>query len=257
MENYNTLYYKPKVKIWTSCKRITATTKTFVLATTITIHHKNLRWQDMEARTASVTTTTVDQLPLPTMTTIMTTASTMILRMLIQAWWLDKLFNIVKPQEVDRKNNSQTLMRDITSSNSMRWRRRLNCAETLRCTVAANMVTHAHMPTDPINSKRKHIFQVILWQKCARNSIEMVLANMEKDVNTYTVHMISRLSWHIHKLSRKVLDLLSKETIRLAMTLMLSASGPTWRLVMGVEHQRSHASLALNKSIIRSLFMRT
>jgi hypothetical protein len=75
---------------------------------------------------------------------------------------LDKLFNIVKQLEVERRSNSQMLKRDTNSNNSMRARRRLSFAETLRCTVTASTVTPAHTLMALISFKRRHIFQAIL-----------------------------------------------------------------------------------------------
>jgi len=65
----------------------------------------------------------------------------------------------VKPQEVERRNNSTVLKREFISDKPMKPRRRLSFAGTSRCMEPAGMVTHAHMPTDPTNSKKRPIFQ--------------------------------------------------------------------------------------------------
>jgi len=113
----------------------------------------------MAAATASATATTTHRPLLQTMTPITTVVSIMTLRMLILAFWWDKPFNIVKLLEEERKSNSQILKKDSNSDSNMRARRRLNFAETSKCTVNASMVTLALMPMEPNNSRRRHISQ--------------------------------------------------------------------------------------------------
>jgi len=139
------------------------------------------------------------------------------------------------------------LKRDTNSDNNMRARRRLSCAETSRCTEAASLETPAHMLMVPINFRRRLISQATSWPSFALNSIEMVPASMVRDANSYTVSMTLRLNWLTLKPSRKEPDSPNRETIKLVVTQWLTASGPTWRLVMVAVHQRSQDLLASNK----------
>jgi len=109
------------------------------------------------AQTASAT---IHQLPHLTVTTVSTTAtSIMTQKMLMLAYWLDKPFNTVKPLEANRRENSIMPTRDSNSNNNMRAKRRLNCAETLKCTEAASSVTPAPMHMAHINFRRRLISQ--------------------------------------------------------------------------------------------------
>jgi len=149
------------------------------------------------------------------------------------------------------------LRRDTSSDNNMRAKRRLSCAETLRCMEAASSVTPAHMHMVTTNFRRRLISQATSWPSFALNSTEMVLASMVRDANSCIVSMTSRLNWLMLKLSRKEPDSPNRETLKSVVTQWLTASGPTWRLVMVAEHQRSQDLLASNKFIIRTAYKRT
>lgn len=96
----------------------------------------------------------------------------------------------VRQLEEPGKRISTMLKKDSNSNNNMKAKRKLNCAETLKCTVNANLVTLAHTLTEPTSSKRKPIFQATSWQSFALNSTKMVYASTEKDANSCTVSMI-------------------------------------------------------------------
>jgi len=68
----------------------------------------------------------------------------------------------VRPQEEVERSISPMLKKDSSSSNSMKVRRRLNCARTLRCMEVASMETHALTLMAFIKFKRKLISQAIL-----------------------------------------------------------------------------------------------
>lgn len=139
----------------------------------------------------------------------------------------------------------------------MKPRRRPSFAETSKCTEAASSETPAHTLTVPTNYKRRPISQATSWPSSALNSTEMESANMVKDANSSTASMTSRVSLLIHKLSLKVPDLPKLETTKSAVTHMLTASGPTLRLVMVAVHQRSQDSHASSKSTTRTHYKRT
>ena len=101
-----------------------------------------------------------------------------------------QIMDTVRQLEEPGKRISTMLKRDSNSKCNMKAKRKLNCAETLKCTVNANSETPAHTPTEPISSKRKPIFQATLWQSFALNSTKMVYACTEKDANSCTVFMI-------------------------------------------------------------------
>jgi hypothetical protein len=147
--------------------------------------------------------------------------------------------------------------KDNNSNNNTKARRRLNYAETLRCTVAASSVTPAHTHMVLTSFRRRHISQATSWQSFAPNSTEMVSAGMVKDANSYTVSTTSRPNWLTAKHSRKVPDLLSKETPKSAVTLWLTASGPTWRLAMVAVHQKDHVLHASKRFITKTHYKRT
>jgi len=207
------------------------------------------------AKTASLTT---HQQLHQTWTARSTTMdSTMTQKMLTPIFLLDKHSNTVKPPEAKRRDNSTMLKREPYSDNNMRARRRLSYAETSRCMEAASSVTPAHTHMDPTNFRRRPISQATSWLSSAPNITERVSANMVRDANSYTVSMTLRLNWLTHKLWRKEPDLPNKETTKSAVTHMLTASGPTWRPVMVVAHQRSQDLLFSNKSILRTTYKRT
>jgi len=210
--------------------------------------------QETAAKTASPTT---HQLPHQTWTASTTVDSTMTQKTLTLTFLSDKHSNTVKPLEAKRRSNSTMLRRDSNSDNNMRARRRLSCAEISRCMAAASSVTPAHMHMDLTNFRRRPISQATSWPSSAPNITEMVPANMVRDANSYTVSMTLRLNWHTPKPWRKEPDLPNKETPKSVVTHMLTASGPTWRPVMDVVHQRSQDLLVSNKSIIRKTFKRT
>lgn len=188
---------------------------------------------------------------------IMTAASTMTQKMLMPTFWSDKPSTSVRPPEEWKRDNSTMLRRETNSDNNMRARRRLSCAETSRCTEAASLVTPAHMPMVPTNFRRRLISQATSWPSFALNFIEMVLASMARDANSYTVSMTLRLNWLTLKPSRKEPDLPNRETLKSAGTRWLTACGPTWRLVMAAVHQRSQDLLASNKFTTKTPSKRT
>jgi len=114
------------------------------------------RAQETVAQTASAT---IHQLPHLTMRVNTTVGSIMTQKMLMLAFWLDKPFNTVKPLEAKRRSNSTMLRRDTNSDNNMRAKRRLSCAEILKCTEAASSVTPAPMHMDNTNFRRRLISQ--------------------------------------------------------------------------------------------------
>lgn len=162
----------------------------------------------------------------------------------------------MKPQE-PRRESSTTLKRDTNSDNSMRARRKPSSARTSRCTADASMATTAHTHMEPNSFRERHISQATSWQSSALNSKKTECACMVIDANSYTAHTILRLSWATPKHSKKVPDLQIEETTKSVETPQLSASGPTWRLEMDVEHQRSHVFQSSRKSIIKTNIMRT
>lgn len=180
-----------------------------------------------------------------------------ILKMLMQTTWLAKQISIVKQQEAERRSNSAMPTRDSNSSSNMKPRRRLSFAETSRCTTAASMETLAHMHMVPINFKRRHIFQAISWQSYVHNSIEMEPVLMVRDVNTFTVFMISNLSWHILKPSKKELDLLNKEITKSAVIHMLTVFGQISKQVTDAVHPKNLDLHVSNKSITKNHYKRT
>lgn len=88
--------------------------------------------------------------------------TTTIMKMLKLTNLLDKLLSTVRPQEVPERSTLVMLKRDSSLSNSMRAKRRLNYAETLRCMATASMETPAHTPMGISNSKRRPTFLAIL-----------------------------------------------------------------------------------------------
>lgn len=142
--------------------------------------------------------------------------------------------------------------REFNSGNNTRARRRQSCAETLRCTAAADMVTHALMLTAPTNCKRRPTSQATSWRNYVYNSMSKVRVPTAKGVNTSTPSTTLRPSLHTYKLWRRELDLLIWETSRSAVRGALTACGPTWRLLMDAAHQRSQGCQSLNKSTTRT-----
>lgn len=123
-----------------------------------------------------------------------TVNSIMTQKMLMPIFWLDKLTNTVKPQEVNRRNISTMQRKDLTSDNNMRANRRLNYAETSKCTETVSMVTPAHMHMANISFRRRPTFQATSWPSFAHNITKMVHASMVRDANSYTVFMTSRVN---------------------------------------------------------------
>jgi len=59
---------------------------------------------------------------------------------------------------VERRNNSTMLRTESNSDSSMKARRRLSYAGTLRCMALADMATPARMPMALTSCKRRPIF---------------------------------------------------------------------------------------------------
>jgi len=145
------------------------------------------------------------------------------------------------------------LRREFNSDNNMKARRKPSFAETSRCTANADMVTPAHMLTDPTNSKRSLISQVTSWQNYVYNSMKKARVLMAKDANISTQTTTSRLNLHTPKPWKREADLLILETSRSTVIPLeeLTAYGPTWRPQMDVEHQRCQDFQSLSKSTTR------
>jgi len=165
-------------------------------------------------------------------------------------------FSAKQLEELERRY-SRMPKRDSNSSNNMKQRRKLNCAETSKCMVHANSVILAHMLTESINFKRKHISQATSKLSFALNSTKKDFAYMVKDANSYTASSIWKHHWAMLKPFVKEEDLPSKEIIKSAVIQTLNASGLTWRAVMVVEHQKDHVFNALKTSITRKTCKRT
>jgi len=192
--------------------------------------------------------------PHPTWITnaITNATSIMILRIQKPITSLDKLWCSVKQQEEVRKRHSTMLKRESNLDNNTRARRRLNYAETLWCTVNANMVTPAHTLMDTINSKRRHISQAISWLNYVYNSTNKARVLMVRDANISTQSTTLRRNSHTLKHWKREPDLLNWETTRsVVKVLELTASGPTLRHLMDAVPLRSQDSQSLSKSTTR------
>jgi len=156
--------------------------------------------QEDSAKTLTITPNTV----IPNLNQPNQITATLIIPLLLQVakpnkihtpWTADQstiqhIKSTARQQEEHRREDLTMQKKDSNSNNNMKARRKLNCAETLKCMVNANSETPAHMLMVPTNYKRKHIFQATSWPSYALNSTKMVSACMVKDANSYTVSMI-------------------------------------------------------------------